>query len=122
MKALLAIALLGTLALAGCSGSSGEATVPAQDAEGNYVIHMTASNKFSPMVAKVPVGATVKWVNDGGVHDVTADDGSWGSDDDLGRKTQPGDSYTHTFTVAGEVDYHCELHRSAGMKATIVVE
>ena len=121
MKALLAIALLGTLALAGCSGSGGDATVPAQDGDGNYVIHMTASNKFTPMVAKVPVGATVKWVGDGGIHDVTAHDDSWSSDDE-GSKLQAGDSYTHTFTAAGEVDYHCQLHASAGMKGTIVVE
>ena len=124
MKALVAVALLSLVALAGCSGSGPQ--TPAQDAEGNYLVHMSAGNKFSPMIAKVPVGASVSWVNDGGVHDVTAHDGSWSSDDatspGLGHKMQKGERYTRTFDQAGEVEYHCVIHASTGMKGTLIVE
>lgn len=124
MKALLAVALLLLLALAGCSGSGPQ--TPSMDAEGNYVIHLTAGNKFSPMLAKVPVNSTVVWVNDGGVHDVTAHDGAWSSDDvtapGLGHKMQKGDRYVRTFTEAGDVDYHCVIHASTGMTGTLTVE
>ncbi len=122
MKALLAVLVLSALALAGCSGG-GPAT-PATDSEGRYVIHLTAGNRFSPANAQVPAKATVLFVNDGGVHDVTAHDDSWSSDDvvgGLGHKMQPGDSYQHTFATAGVVDYHCGLHASQGMKGTLHV-
>lgn len=125
MKALFALALLLSLTLAGCGGAP-EPVVPPQDAEGRYVIHMNAANRFTPTHAKVPVGATVLWINDGGVHDVTADDDSWSSDDaapaGLGQKIPSGQSFQRTFTAAGEVGYHCALHRSSGMTGTLVVE
>ena len=124
MKLLFALAAVALL-LAGCSGGKGAVT-PQMDAEGNYVIHMTAANRFTPANAKVPVGATVVWVNDGGVHDVTEHNDAWSSDDatggGLGKKMQPGDRYERTFTAAGKVDYHCALHASTGMKATLTVE
>ena len=124
MKALLAAVLtLSTLALAGCSG--GGTATPSMDAEGRYVIHLTASNRFSPANAEVPANATVVFVNDGGVHDVSAKDGSWSSDDlaggGLGHKMQPGESYVRTFGGAGDVEYVCKLHSSQGMKGTLHV-
>ena len=124
MKLLLALSLLTLLALAGCSGSGG-AQVPSQDANGNYVIHLNSGNKFSPMVAKVPAGATVSWVDDSGVHDVTAHDESWSSDDEetgLGHKMSAGDHFEKQFVTPGEYDYHCQLHSGQGMKGTIIVE
>lgn len=124
MKVLLALAFVTVLALAGCSGSGGT-QVPPQDADGNYVIRLSSSNKFSPMVARVPAGATVSWVNDAGVHDVTAQDGSWSSDDSetgLGRKMAAGDSFQKQFVTPGEYEYECGLHASQGMKGTIIVE
>lgn len=120
MKALLFAALFLSLTLAGCGGAA-EPVVPDQDAEGRYVIHMNAANRFTPAQAKVPVGATVLWVNDGGVHDVTANDDSWSSDD-IGPKLAVGKSFEHTFSAAGEVGYHCALHRSSGMTGTLLVE
>lgn len=122
MKAIPAVlAVLAVSLLAGCTSSSDdEGDVPQQDAQGRYVIHMTAANRFTPPVAKVPVGATVIWVNDGGVHDVTADDGSWSSDDTK-PKLSPGQTYEHTFTEGGKVEYFCALHKSSGMKGTLVV-
>jgi plastocyanin len=124
MKALLVIPLLLLVALAGCSGPSGPVT-PTTDAQGRYVIHLTSSNHFSPQDAKVPLNATVVWVNDGGVHDVTEHMGAWSSDDitggGLGHKMQAGDSYVHTFAAAGTIEYHCSIHESTGMKGSLVV-
>lgn len=122
MKALVALVTLLALLLAGCSGSGPQ--TPATDEQGRYVIHLTPGNRFSPANAQVPAGATVAFVNDGGVHDVTAHDDSWSSDDTvggLGHKMQPGESYERKFGSAGDVDYHCALHASQGMKGTIHV-
>ena len=118
MKLLLGLALLSSLVLAGCSGSGGDGTVPTQDDEGRYVIHMTSSNRFSPPVAEVPVGATVHWAHDGGApHDVQGDGFSSGA---TGGLTQ-GESYDHAFTEPGRFEYVCRVHEGAGMKGTIVV-
>ena len=116
MKVALAL-LAATLLLAGCT-KPGEGSTPERDDQGRYVIHMTANNRFTPMEAKVPVGATVIWVIDGGVHDVTAHDDSWKSP----RFMSAGTTYEHTFTTEGEVDYHCELHSSNGMTGTLHVK
>lgn len=117
MKVALAL-LAATLLLAGCTKPSDEGSTPEQDSEGRYVIHMTANNRYAPAEAKVPVGATVIWVIDGGVHDVTAHDESWKSP----RFMSAGATYEHTFTEAGDYDYHCELHASAGMAGTVHVK
>lgn len=118
MKALLALALLSLLALAGCSGSGG-GVVPDQDDEGRYVIHLTAGSKFSPMEAKVPVGATVVWVHDGGApHDVQGDGFTSGSPGGM----REGDEFEHTFNEAGTYSYVCDIHQGSGMKGTLVVE
>lgn len=123
MKLLFGLLAVGLL-LAGCTSSAGPVE-PSMDDEGRYVIHMTAANRFTPMDAKVPAGATVVWVVDGGVHDVTAHDGSWSSDSTtnggLGKKMGKGDEFVRTFADAGAVDYHCELHASVGMKGTLHV-
>lgn len=120
MKAFVAIALL-SLALAGCSSPGAEGGVtPDQDDEGRYVIHMTSASRFSPAVAKVPVGATVVWVHDGGApHDVQGDDDRFSSGAAGGMRE--GDEFEHTFTEAGSYSYVCHLHHGAGMKGTVVV-
>lgn len=120
MKAILAVALLSLLALAGCTGSGGGGVTPDQDDEGRYVIHMTSANRFSPAVAKVPVGATVVWVHDGGApHDVQGDDDLFSSGAAGGLRE--GDEFAHTFAEAGSYGYFCHLHHGSGMKGTVVV-
>lgn len=118
------IALMVSLAafmLAGCTGPTdgGDGfTVPEQDDQGRYVIKVggSAGNKFVPAKAEVPVGATVVWINEGGVHNVKADDGSFGNDVD------PGDwSFPRTFDVEGDFGYFCEPHKSSGMTGIVRV-
>jgi plastocyanin len=114
--------LLALVLLAGCSGGGGGPNEPEKDAQGRYVIKMTAGNQFVPANAQVPAGAKVVWVNEGGVHDITAADRSWSSDDDLGKKVGAGPAeYERTFADAGTVPYVCKIHESSGMKGTLTI-
>lgn len=115
-KLVVALLLLGVL-LAGCTSPKGPST-PDTDTHGRYVIHMTGSNRFTPMEATVPVNATVVWVNDAGVHDITGDGGSFRSP----RTMAQGAEWDHKFTAPGEYTYVCTLHTSQGMTGTIHVE
>ncbi len=122
MKLLAISAALAFLTLSGCS--SGGYETPSMDEHGRYVIHMTAGSKFLPLTAHVPLNATVVWINDGGIHDVTADDGSWSSDnpapEGLGRKMSAGDEYARTFPKGGTFNYHCDIHHGT-MKGILTV-
>jgi plastocyanin len=123
MKAFLALALV-TAMLAGCSGSTTTGPVtPQKDANGNYVIHMLTSNQFSPKDAKVPVGANVTWVHDGGAAHNVMDMGSTqefaSPTINFGSPDHPG-SYTHKFAAAGVFHYHCSFHAPM-MEATLTV-
>jgi plastocyanin len=65
----------------------------------------------------VPVGTTVTWTNHDTVpHTVTADDGSFDS-----GTLQPGQSYTRTFSSAGNYPYHCSIHGAASMSGVLQI-
>lgn len=111
------VSLLAAVALAGCSGSGGESDICGeQDEQGRYVVCMTGANKFVPSTLSVPVGATVVWINQGGVHNTEEANGLWES-------PVNGDKENHVqvFDEAGSFDYSCKPHAAAGMKGTIVV-
>jgi LPXTG-motif cell wall-anchored protein len=73
--------------------------------------------QFVPSTITINVGDTVTWTNNANdPHTATADDKSWDS-----GTMDPGATFSHTFTTAGTVAYHCELHQSLGMVGTIVV-
>ncbi len=119
MKALAVLALLTFALLAGCSSMPPAPTVLTPQADGSYLIHM-AGTRFVPANAQVPVGANVTWVNDESVgHDVTAMDGSFSSGGVA--NLQKGKTYTHQFTVAGTIEYHCEAHHGLGMEGVLHV-
>ncbi|HEV7534717.1 MAG TPA: plastocyanin/azurin family copper-binding protein [Acidimicrobiia bacterium] len=111
---LLAVGLVG---LTGCNKESGgdvnisSSTVPASG-EGPVTIKGVA---FNPKEVHVKVGQELIWNwEDGGLeHTVTADDKSF----DSGRKSSG--SWAQTFTKAGTIAYHCEVHSK--MHGTIVV-
>jgi len=113
--ALAAVAL--TLLGAGCNKETGgdvgvpESTAPAVG-EGPVTIKGIA---FNPREVHVKVGQQLLWNwDDGGLeHTVTADDKSF----DSGRKSSG--SWPRTFSKAGTIAYHCEVHRQ--MHGTIVV-
>jgi plastocyanin len=111
-----ALLLVVALAAAGCSDGP-PATRPVQDAEGRYVIEMTAALTFEPAIASVPVGATVVWVNvaDSVVHDVAGYRGDPIEEDreefssfrqppdGLGRPIGPGGNFNHEQAMKGVV-------------------
>jgi plastocyanin len=71
---------------------------------------------FSPASISVTAGTTVTWTNnDAMTHTVTADDASF----DSGNMAQ-GATYSHKFTTAGTVAYHCKIHPT--MTASVAVQ
>lgn len=74
--------------------------------------------KFDPAARTVKVGTEVTWINrDSATHTVTADNGSFGSED---LKTD--DEFSFRFTQAGTFEYHCEIHGKDTMSGSVVVE
>lgn len=74
--------------------------------------------KFDPATRTVKVGTEVTWINrDGATHTVTADNGSFESED---LKTD--DEFSFRFTQAGTYEYHCEIHGKDTMSGSVVVE
>jgi len=86
---------------------------------------------FSPSAITIKAGDSITWVNQGGSHNVTADDGSFrcahGCDGDGhgGDGTvSPGWTFTLKFNTPGTIGYHCQMHGSpgGGMYGTITVQ
>jgi plastocyanin len=122
-----------TVSLAGCGMVGG-----ADDAD----VEM-AKNAYLPETFETTVGETVVWVNNGSRgHTVTAyesglPDGAeyWASggfeSEQAARNgfweqggqgsIRPGETWAHTFEVAGEYPYVCIPHERAGMVGTVVV-
>ena len=134
MNRLLALAPLLGLVLAGCgsppAGDAGDALAedggsgPEMEG-GKYVVHLVSGNRFSPADLAIPAGATVVWVTDSGIHDVTegeagSESSQWSSEDE-GPKMTPGTRYERTFNETGTVHYRCVLHESSGMQGTLTV-
>ncbi len=70
---------------------------------------------FSPATLSVTAGTTVTWTNnDAMAHTVTTDNTGFDS-----GNIAPGATYTHKFTTAGTVAYHCTIH--PGMTASVSV-
>jgi len=121
-------ALAGLLlgALAACSGSSQPTTpsqpaTPTQPGAGTSGTGGTAqvavmNNFYQPANLSVSAGTAVTWTwaSGGASHSVTFDDGSGGS------AIQGSGTFTHTFSTAGTVAYHCLVHGQA-MAGTVTV-
>jgi plastocyanin len=127
----------GATALSGCLASLGSAGT---SCDGDCDIGMSAK-AFDPQEYEVSVGETVVWVNTSAKgHTVTAyedeipEDAAYFASGDFGSEAAAregwqenegvltsGDSYEHTFDVAGEYRYVCLPHENGGMVGTIVV-
>jgi len=99
-------------------------------------VEMTDGLAFSPDVVTITSGQTVTWVNTSAMpHTSTGDpeknplaalhpeyaqlpDGAEPWDSGI---LLPGDSFSHTFTVAGTYRYFCIPHLAAGMVGTVEV-
>ena len=65
---------------------------------------------FYPPHVTINVGDTVTWSNFGGLHNVLADDNSFGN----GAPSATRWTYSHTFTTAGTFGYYCTIHGTPG--------
>jgi plastocyanin len=71
---------------------------------------------FQPNPVQVSVGATVTWTNDDSQpHTVTSGqnaqpDGKFDSSPNFNPLIAPGQTFSHTFTEAGQYPYYCALH------------
>lgn len=74
--------------------------------------------KYSPAELTIEPGDTVVWnMESGGMpHDVVADDGSFQSE------LMTEGEFRHTFTEAGEFDYHCTPHPPMTGSITVTAE
>lgn len=128
----------GTAATAGLGGCVSTLTGGSDD----YDVGM-APNAFTPASVTVEVGDRLVWQNTGTrTHTVTAYEnaipesaayfasGGYESEDaarsswheDLGGAITAGETYGHTFEVAGTFHYFCVPHEQGGMRGTVVVE
>ncbi len=104
-----------------------------ESADGNAVIGMNDQMQFAPANLTIRAGQTVTWRNAGAmVHTSTCDpataqrpehavlpDGAAPWDSGLIRK---GESWSHTFDVAGEYAYFCTPHEAGGMIGSLTVQ
>jgi plastocyanin len=108
-----AVALLGYgIACSGGGGGGGTPTAPGGPA--NVVVEVR-DFEFSPKSITVEVGDTVTWrlVGDDKTHTVTAKGGVFDSGFTF---TQPGATFTRTFTEADRgmtYEYWCETHQAS---------
>ena len=76
--------------------------------------------QFVPQDITVPVGTRVAWVNDGGRHQVVADDGAFKSQ----PLTAAQQKFVYQFRRPGVFPYHCFFHGGAdgkGMSGVVTV-
>ena len=84
---------------------------------------------YAPSTLNINIGDTVKWLNDGGFHNVNFDintitGASFNNPQSfISSPTSNIDMYSHVFTVAGTYNYDCSVgqHAANGMVGTIVV-
>lgn len=63
---------------------------------------------FSPVTVTVAIGTTVTWTNeDSSTHTIVSQSGGFNSGD-----LSKGATFSHTFTAAGDFEYHCSIHPS----------
>ena len=101
----------------------------ASSASAKTVVVTASGMSFSPSTVNIDVGDSVTFQNNGGTHNVVADGGSFrcanGCDDTGGNGDLSSSSwsFTRTFSQAGSIPFHCELHGfpGGGMHGTIVV-
>jgi plastocyanin len=95
------------------TGGGGGATTGVSIVPGSSSLTDTA---YQPNPVQVSVGDTVTWTNDDTQpHTVTSGqngqpDGKFDSSPNFNPLLAPGQTFSHTFTEAGEYPYYCALH------------
>ena len=109
-------------------GATPAPTATPTESDVAQVVRVAADSelKFAPESFEVATGETVRWVWEGGGHNVVPDSTPSGSDWEgtpggSGDTYDEGYEYSHTFEVAGEYEYYCAPHRSLGMEGSFTV-
>jgi len=98
-----------------CSKKSSVAN-PYPPGSGNSNTVSISNMSFASSSISITKGTTVTWTNNDAMqHTVTADDNSFTS-----VKLNYGDTYSHMFSDAGTIAYHCTVHPS--MTGTVEVK
>jgi len=118
------------------SGAAGVVRAGGADAGDHVTIRITSDRSgatvaYSPIGLFVRPGQTVRWLNESGVHTVTAYHPANGARPlripasaepwDSGYLVNPGDAFERRFDVPGVYDYFCIPHEGAGMVGRLVV-
>ena len=125
-------ALACAVAAVSCSSSSdspsGGGTDSGSDTGtgGIEVLVGSGGTVFTPSTLTIKVGQTVTWKWAGSGHSVTEADGDpatctvkAGGFDSTIQAT--GQTFSHTFSTAGTVNYFCQPHCASGMRGQIIV-
>ena len=104
------VLLLGVVAATGGTWLSvGTAAPPQASAPVIVAIKVV---QFVPQDITIPAGTRVAWVNDGGRHQIVADDGTFKSQ----PLTTAEQKFVYQFRRPGVFPYHCYFHGGAGGK------
>lgn len=113
------------------------AATPVSSPVAAVTVHMMTQLRFEPAEVTIRRGETVTWINDSPIPHTTTGDaeknpvkdtrpelaalpsGAAGWDSGLLNQQQ---TFSHTFTVAGEYQYFCIPHVLSGMLGTIIVD
>jgi plastocyanin len=106
----LALLLVGA-ATVGAGLSVGTGTAAAQQKAAPVTVAIQVLS-FVPQDITVSVGTRVAWVNDGGRHQIVADDGAFKSQ----QLTTAQQKFVYQFRRPGVFPYHCYFHGGAGGK------
>ena len=123
-------AALATLIVVACGGSYGGADMstgpntpatPAPVQTNTVKLITSGGNRFEPANVEVPVGTTVTFVWESGIHDVTSTGSP--SFQSSGDPVSAPRSFPVTFTQPGTYTFYCSVHGSpnSGMRGTITV-
>lgn len=118
---------IGTVLLAGCTGGGGGSDDGSSGVAQTVDVGPGGELRFDPSSFTIDTGETVRWVFQSSGHNVKPDTvpsgAEWtGTPGEEFDTMDEGATYEHTFTVAGDYDYYCAPHRSAGMVASFTVE
>lgn len=117
-------AALAAVSLAGCLG--GRRSDGGDGATETVKVGPSGDLSFDPERVVVAPGTTVQWVWESDTHNVAVrdrpDGADWQGTGGDGDVYDEGYEHSHTFEVAGEYEYVCVPHESAGMTGTVVVE
>lgn len=107
--------------------------VPGQAYAATVTAGMTNTLKFTPQTLTIHVGDTVVWKNGSALSHTVTDVpklASKAGDAMLPKGAKPfnsgyidpGQSYSHTFTVPGTYHYFCIPHEATGMTGVVIVK